>query len=433
MLTKIWRWLLVIYVFIIPWQTRWIYGPRLLNGGFWEYGSASMFGSEILLWAIIIIFFIDHLRRKTTPHLFGKFHYETHKKNLWLAIGMIFFLLLSVLHSISPAVSYDYVFHILEGMCLFIVLVGSGERVKLLYALWSGAVVQAMLGIFQFFSQEVVANKWLGLAAHKPAELGGFVVEFGNERWLRAYGSFGSPNILGGFLALAFVLGLVMYLFSRPATKIYLTFGQAIILSGLVMSFSRGAWVAAVAGWVLVGVYIISVGNQKEISFFKRYHLAGMYLKQIIFFSLIFAGLFSLLSPIFFVRFNGGYRLEAKSLLEREEQYQQSFSIIKKDLLMGVGPGAYTYKLSRLQPGKQVYDYQPVHNIYLLILAEWGVAGFVVWAVLFGFVTREIWRRHPEFLPVVFAVFVAAAFDHFWWSLPGGIAIWWLAFGMILA
>jgi O-antigen ligase len=421
------------YVFILPWQTRFIYEPRFLNGGFWEYGSASFFGSEILLWIIVILFAIDFFRKKSFSHLFGKIHYETHKKNLWLAMSVIFFIIVLVLHSVNRVVSYEYAFRILEGVCLFLVLAGSGEKNKLLHSFWLGAIVQALLGIYQFFSQAVVANKWLGLAAHKPAELGSFVVEFGDERWLRAYGAFGSPNILGGFLAAAFVLGIILYLYSSPASKIYLILGQSIILTGLVMSFSRGAWAAAIFGWVICGIYIIYTGKNKELPFFKRYHLFGPYLKQSIFYAVIFAGLFTLLSPIFFVRFNSSYRLEAKSLSDRGKQYQESFKILNKNLLLGVGPGAYTYQLYKNEPTKKVYDYQPVHNIYFLILCEWGIFGFAFWAALFGFVIREIWRRRPEYLALIFTVLLAAAFDHFWWSLPGGMALWWVIFGMLLA
>jgi hypothetical protein len=433
MISRLWKILLGVYIFLLPWQTRWIYGPRYVNGSFWEYGSSSWYATEIVLWLAIILFSFDRSRCLNLQHLFGKIHYRSHKINLYIAAGFVAFLAFSILHSLSPALSYDYVFRILEGICLLILLVGSGHQKPWLYSFWSSAIVQSLFAVYQFFSQNISANKWLGLAAHVPGEPGSFVVEFGDERWLRAYGSFGSPNILGGFLAIAFITGLVMYLSSRPAQKIYLTLGQSLILIGLILSFSRGAWIAAVAGWVAVGVYVILKSRNKELNFFTRYHLLGVYIKQFVFYAIVVGFLMSLLAPLFATRMSAGNRLEKMSVSERVSQYSEARGMINNNLLFGVGPGAYTFKLISNDPKKPAYSYQPVHNVFMLVMAEWGVLGSVVWLLIFGLLFRHIIKTRPEYLPVLITMLVAASFDHFLVSLPVGMALWWLIFSLFLA
>ena len=419
---KIWKILIVLYLFLLPWQTRWIFNPRFLSGGYWEYGTASFFATEIILWSAIMLFFYANFRRRPWRHIFGGVHYATHRRELYFAGGAIVFLLISVLQSVNRAVSYDYIFRIIEGACLITMLAAESDKKIFWYAFWGGAAGQGILAIVQFFSQDIGASKWLGLASQTPATLGSFVVESGSERWLRAYGSFGSPNILGAFLAVALVLGLILYLESRPLQKIYLTLGQSLILIGLILSFSRGAWAAAVVGIIGVAVYYAKRGLGYRF----------MILKQQIFYTLVVGTLAFILTPLFAVRFDTGYRLEARSMTERVSQNREAFAVFKKHPVFGVGPGVYTYYLSVVHPGLPSYSYQPVHNIYLLILVEWGLVGLIFWFGVFGYLAVLVHKKRPEFLPVILAILLAGVFDHFLWSLPAGAALWWGVFALFI-
>ena len=45
----------LIFVFLLPWQVRWIYHEAILNGQIWEYGRFSLYGTEILLILILLL------------------------------------------------------------------------------------------------------------------------------------------------------------------------------------------------------------------------------------------------------------------------------------------------------------------------------------------------------------------------------------------
>ena len=476
MLSKLWRLLLLIFLFLLPWQTRWIFEPAYLNGKFWEYGSSSFYGTEILLWLIIILFVFDRLLDLIlTFSLKEKEAFPLSSKErrgevlspliLFLTLAFFLFLAVEVLHSIDIGISYNFFFHLLEGLCIFLILSEEKERRPLLLAFWSGGIVQALFGAYQFFTQSVMANKWLGLALQAP-QLESSVIESATERWLRAYGSFGSPNILGGYLAIVLIVGLILYCNQPTPTppkrgllKILLTLGQSIILVGLVLSFSRAAWLGAVVG--ILGLFMtrflplskgelegvchplstrdgLNDSSRKGRQTPPRLPLErgggemAAYFKQLFFYSAIVLTLFIILRPLFITRLFATQRLEQYSLSERASQYPEAGKVFRSHPFLGVGPGAYTLALSkegRWLPGNW---YQPVHNIYILIIAEWGLIGAGLWLGIFVWLILEVRLHNPEFLPVIVMLFFLGAFDHYWWSLYSGMILWWTIFGLCI-
>ena len=48
------NWLLALFIFLLPWQARWIVDVPVVNGGVWEYGVTSLYATEVLLWVVLI-------------------------------------------------------------------------------------------------------------------------------------------------------------------------------------------------------------------------------------------------------------------------------------------------------------------------------------------------------------------------------------------
>ncbi len=415
MLRKIYNLLLLAFLFLLPWQTRYIWQYGELNSGYWEYGTFSIYATEILLWIILILFFVQHyLKKEFFLNLKNK-PPRTFLMLLLLSLG------LSVALSSNFWISYNFIFRILEAIALMTVLARQNEKIKYQIALWVGAVVQGALAVSQFLTQHVWASKWLGMASQEAKNLGPSVIEFADQRWLRAYGSFGSPNSLGIYLAVLFVLGLVLYLkIESTRIKILISVGQLFILSGLLVSFSRAAWLAAVAGTLCLLVLIFFKQRQWLQSFGKQ---IGFALVVIIFWLVIFY-------PVFTARFNLSNRLEVKSISERKGQYTEALSFVKANPIFGVGPGAYTDALYKKYPTLAPWEYQPIHNIYLLALVE---IGFVAFIFLFWLCKRLLWlvvKNNIIYAPIVATLVLAGIFDHWLWSMYTGILLWWIVFGV---
>ena len=475
-------WLLSFFLFLLPWQTRWIWRQGEINGVPWEYGTFSIYTTEIIFWLAAIFLLISLWQQQKL-----KIAWREKNRKVSGIIGLlIFYFVFSILHSLSPEISYQYIFHLLEGLAVVSCIVilrdnsvipakagiqaseqipdpgsrfGMTSGIAMKVALWLGGVVQGIIACWQFFSQNISANKWLGLASHAPQDLGTSVVEFGGERWLRAYGSFGSPNSLGIYLAVCLIVGLIIYnnLHENNWRKILISSGQVIITTGLVLSFSRSAWLAAACGLLFYFLLLIgyphfssvipakagiqtSLSNNRpdsrprsesRTSFRGNDKLIG-FIKQLLIISAPIVCLFIIFQPLFLARFNTENRLEYKSVNERVGQYTEFKKVFSEYPLFGVGPGAYTFTLSKMKPNVNVYELQPTHNIYLLTLAEWGIVGSIFWLVIYGFWSWQIWKNNKIWIPVIFVLLVAGLFDHWSYTLYAGMILWWVIWGLEL-
>jgi O-antigen ligase len=308
----------------------------------------------------------------------------------------------------------------------------SYDRAKLIFIFLFGIFLQAVLGIYQFLFQTSFAFKWLGLASHNPAELGTSVIEAADAgRWLRAYGGFDHPNILGGVLAIAILLTLALILKSREtktswrshATWYY--FFLPIFSLTLFFTFSRSAWLG-----VIVGIMIMLAVAVRQKDWLAQKKILEIILVLGIFvfiLSNIFSGLVN-------ARLDADTRLEIKSNTERIKSYQAAWSLIKNHWLLGVGVGNYTLAEFNLDPTQPSYYYQPTHNTFFLIISEIGLLGFLFFILiillLFQGGARGGLSKNKNFFSFVIlvAILVMSMFDHWWWSLHFGI----LFFGMMM-
>ncbi len=452
---------LAIWLFLLPWQTRHIYQPAFLNGGYYEYGTLSFYATELLGWGIVLLFAGQIIICNFQFSIFKQWKNSKLFKKIFLGILIsVSILVFFITNSTNPEVSFQYVIRLLQALCMGVIIICHPEwsrsamrdplnsrinaktrgsiiprddngtaNYKLqitnyLAALWLGGITQALLAIYQFFTQHISANKWLGLAVHNPSDLGAFVVEHSDERWLRAYGAFGSPNSLGIYLAVVLVIGLIWYLsLAEKKAKLLVNVGQLVILSGLLVSFSRGAWLAASAG--LLSIFLILLLNKKIFSEpSSNFHSISKVLVPFVSYSLLTLSFLILFSPLIITRFNTANRLEQRSVSERQTQWHEAMPLLKLNWLLGVGPGAYTAALARVYPGRPAFAYQPIHNIYALALVEWGSLISVIFFAASAWVLKCLIKTTPMAAGVVATLLVAGLFDHWLVSLYTGLIVW---------
>ena len=58
--TKIIEYLFYFFIFLLPWQTRWIFHDSLIGGEIYEYGRLSLYGFDV----VFIILLFCHLIKK---------------------------------------------------------------------------------------------------------------------------------------------------------------------------------------------------------------------------------------------------------------------------------------------------------------------------------------------------------------------------------
>jgi len=424
-----------LFVFFLPWNTRLIWHDASINGYIWEYGRYSLYGTEILLWLTLILYLFWLLKTKQLQKFsFSGFISKLKKPEVliyWLIILFVFICGLSVFWALDASLAYNRWFTLLEAVAMCsMILVFDFKLEKIAICLVASGAVQGIFASWQFFSQYVFANKWLGLAEHLSTVSGSVIVQTVGERWLRAYGSFPHPNILGGFLAISLLFLLYLaFLAKTKKQRIFVLFSLLAITPGLFFTFSRGAWVALIFSFGVLGAWLWQ----------KKYYLWNKtFLKilSLIFLMVLILGV-NLHNPLI-ARFRGQENTEVESIQLRVAFANQSWQLIKDLPLMGEGIGNYTLgiyqKINSTWPG---YYYQPVHNIYLLVPAEVGIFGaaifYLILLLLIIFLIKSVLTLEKVILLLtLFSILVMSLFDHYFWTLYCGVIIFWLVLGLNL-
>ncbi|MEA3249589.1 MAG: O-antigen ligase family protein, partial [Patescibacteria group bacterium] len=366
---KIARILFYILLAVAPLGTRYIGYMGNIGGVDIEAGTVSMFGTQLIaILFIILALMVAVDKEEDVP--------------AWKKDSFSFVALLIVASAyVSAALSLRFTSSLVVAswIALGAAVFGSVRIVKpstaiSAIALAVGAVLQALLGGIQFLMQEVVASKWLGMAAHLPSEVGAFVVGTDDGRWLRAYGTLPHPNELGMYLAVAAVLSLA-YAAGRSGWAKRLGVVAAILCAfGLVLTFSRSAAIGFIAGLVTLAIpALFCVGKWKP-------RASGTLI--IVAVGLIaFVSAFIVMRDPAMSRVSAEGRLERISIEERSSQLVDARVLFLRNSLVGVGPGMMPYAAHEMDSGRDAWDYQYVHNAPLLVAVETGFFGIIAWTV----------------------------------------------------
>ncbi|KKW32363.1 MAG: O-antigen ligase-related protein [Candidatus Uhrbacteria bacterium GW2011_GWA2_52_8d] len=416
MIPKFANFLFLASIFFLPWQTAMILSTMEVSGEPSALGVFLIYVVEVT----IAFAFLLRGRQQTNP--------QVHR-----IIRSVYFFLAATFFSLSVSgvewVGWFHVIHVVSAVMLFSLLIDERTSIRQVLTIFlAGLTVSILVGWFQVLSGSSPDSSLLGIAAKDVATLGVAVVESGDERLMRAYGTFPHPNIFGGYVAFGIVA--LAWLARFVHSKIRLLgalMASSLLGATLIITFSRSAWLGLfIAFLVLLGLMLW----QRRIP--PRRALPVMAL-----------GLVSILSTLFmfhaqvFSRFDTSQRLEIISLEERASQYQTFSDVFFESPFLGVGPGAYTFILERLDPGHSVWSYRPIHNVYLLMLAELGLVGMVAfgWSL---FSINPFAHTSMRTSGAIFAgtvgilLFVIGVFDHYLWTLWPGLALSALALGAMV-
>lgn len=439
-LKRIIEYLFYLFIFLLPWQTRLIYHQGNINGGNWEYGTFSLYATELLLGLIFVLIIILALKQIRLAGI------KTNIQKLdILLISFFVFCALSIIWSINAYLSWQHLIVLMEALALLYLASRIGwNYTKMAIAFSASALIQASIAIYQFSMQTVIGNKWLGMASQLVEDGGVSVVE-GSGRWLRAYGSFSHPNMLGGFLVIGlfFLIGLLFNYQKRyynppwrvnymlVLSALYLFSSLVIITYGLLLSFSRSAWLGLIVAMLFIWIMLFWQKQKRLLWFFLKVNI--VMLMVVVLFMANYGNLL-------FSRFDTSSRLEAQSISERQVGWEESLDIIKDNPLLGVGLGTYTVSLYNLNPSQPAYYYQPVHNVDLLVMSELGIVGWLILTIIIIYLLYLIFRKYgPEMntetiiiLTSFIVLLVIGIFDHYLWSLYFGLMFSFLIIGLLV-
>ncbi|HAJ34795.1 MAG TPA: hypothetical protein DCL15_03745 [Chloroflexi bacterium] len=342
--------------------------------------------TDLLLAAGVALWFVDGARRQTLP----------------LRGSPV--VLLALLYVAAQYVSLFFAVDLREGaaevikwvelpVILLVVptMVAHRQGRWLAAALVMGAAMQAALGLYQFINR--VGPEY-------------FVVM---GRFMRASGVFAQPNPYGGFLGLALpvTLSLAVWAWSTVLQHgaqhwretlwgVFYSAATLLIGAGLLASWSRGAWLGAVAG-----VLVVLVLRSRQAAFMSA-------LVALLLIGLLLIGAFSpSLAPQPLVERLADLPVyfgltdvlaqpvtdENFSVVERIAHWVAAQRMWEASPWFGVGVGNYAavYPAVRLPRWEDALGH--AHNIYLNVLGETGLLGLVTFLALWSGVLVWGWRQ----------------------------------------
>ncbi len=397
--------LLCALIFFLPWQTRWIYEIGVWRKQHFDFFTKSLYFTEIILGTIIfltIIFFFLNYHQK--PFSFSK-------RRLIFPLMLIIIFAFAIYSSTRNDLAFYKISQVISALSFFIVLLVNKIKWQTIsvFFVFSGTF-QALLAIWQFITNNVSANKWLGVASQNPLLLGTPIIELFDQRWIRAFGGLPHPNILGGFLFVSTFLSFALFLFNKNFKNFW--FSLAIInLGGLLFSFSRSAIIPLI---FLIFIVLWQI-KKSTIKKPKKIKFMISLLAPIIIFVFLFH------TPIK-QRIVTDTVPEKTSVENRKNQLFEAENILKNNWFLGVGPGNYLVELQKTTFVKNSWEYAPPHNFYLLLLIEWGILAwpFIFW--LFYLLFKKLKTipnldQSSRFLLFLFPSILFIAFwDHYFWT-----------------
>lgn len=483
------------------------FGTRVLlhqfTRWFHEYEAVFLYASDIFLvlfLASTIFYFLKH-KSKILSFKTCQNHHNKGSRPLWFIefknlnlfrVSIFAFSLFIITAGISIFSAYSHglaAYNFARLLLLAAMAVAVAKmihkgilRLKTILAVIAAlAVLQSLIGIGQFIAQSDLGLSFLGESALGPNINGVSKIEIKSNsspannfltsgqrretaKILRAYGTFPHPNILAAFLLIGLFSVLELF-FKNPECEMQnlkrfwsfefktsnlfriftFVFCIFVLILGLLFTFSRAAWLIAALLLPFTVLY---------------YLISFQYRRKAIFITIIMLFLFLLLFLFFKPYILSRMRISADepAVAHRIIYHNIGFYLVKQNPILGVGIGnqvlySFTKGIYQMFGMDQSWQWQPIHNIYLLVFSEIGIIGglsfiaFIAALLIsnFKFSSFFLLRRwnfnenhklnYETLAPTIIlsALLLFGFVDHFLWTLQQGRLMLWMMIGIVMA
>jgi hypothetical protein len=393
-----------IFIFFLPTQLAKHFWPdfAFVNGVRIDYLALKLYFTDIL--ATLMIAANIKIIYLFIKQQFCKF-YPRYKNIFFILILLI---MGNVVLAISPTVAFFKLTKVLQLLLLSltIYLIFDEKLQEIFYkAVALSTIFQCYLVILQLYFKKSIdgifyyfGERFMNLATPNIAKASLNGVEF-----LRPYGTFSHPNSMGGFFLLLY--GFLIFMEKKSYKKIkYFTLAVLSIL--ILCSFSK----VVIGTFFLVNI-LYFITKKKN----NRCILCNI--------SKIF--IFFILAIIFMSAQGDILTIEKRIWLA-----ESAVKVIADNPIFGTGIGNYLLAQSQFAVPYPHHFLQPVHNIFLLILAELGFS-LVVLLIYLLFKLLKQYKIGYQLLAYSLIIGCTGFFDHYWLTLQQNLLLLAVLFGQI--
>lgn len=419
---KMLQWLGWAFLFALPFGTKKYLGALGLaftSQYVTEYSSAFLYATDLFAIALALI------ALGAAPRIFGETLRRAWSVLLVLAVGAG-----SLMFAAHTAIGVYSLARLAIALLAFVAVASlvSGRYLTVraaLSAFAASAAFQSFVGLLQFARGRSVGLWFLGESAVFDGTKGVARVLLEGERYLRAYGTVPHANILAAFLVAGLVGACVWFVLAvaerRRGPAIGASMGVLLIAAGLVVTFSRSGWIVSLVA--LVGTALVGFTTPHT-----RRGTLWLAALIVVTAGALWVSLGWAIAP------RAGFAASELSVSHRFLYNEIGFETIT-DHPLGVGIGnqvieSVTEERYQSRGLGNWWEWQPVHNLYLLVASELGLPGFVIFALLlFWLFAARKETDDPFPVRAATALFVAflvfGLFDHFFWDLQAGRLLFW--------
>ncbi len=227
--------------------------------------------------------------------------------------------------------------------------------------------------------------------------IGPAAFQIANSPFIRAFGTIGQPNSFAGYLngAWPLVLCLTVVAWQRRSRWGWLLLGALVVIgAALLLSFSRGAWIGALAG-VLVILWLVGGWWRRGVALIvvtAVVVLAGGWQYVPAPFGTRLGSATQIFRAPDIMRDDAQQRPTVYAAVERAAQFNAGVAMWQSAPVLGVGPGSYTRVYPEFARQGWLISRGHAHNAYVQIAAEQGMVGLLAFLGLWVVQWRRAWR-----------------------------------------
>jgi len=401
------------------WWPEWSY----VLGRQIDYLSPTMFLTDITMLICIISWLLNSVITKNIP-------VSTHKNTLLFVFVGLLYVSANVVLATRPVLAlWGWVKNGELLLFGYYIYKTRPDTKRVFQSLFLAAGYTAYIAITQFFLQHSLNGVlwWLGERYFSSSTIGiakttypllrHIVPWFGNER-IEPYATFPHPNVLAGFISIILTVLIYMIVWNKKLRAHLILLSVPLVLV-LYLAQSISAYIALSVGALFL--FLIRIKPKKSVA------LMGLTVGITCLFIVATSIIITLITPV-------AENSSNTSLTRRTQLNTVATTIIVSRPFFGVG--AYNFipvVPSYVQHYSSMF-LQPVHNIYLLLLSEYGLVSICVFFLWIMFTKKRppLSRVHPIMLLCITELLIIGSLDHYSLTLQQGKMLMTVFFSLFL-
>ncbi|MDH7476003.1 MAG: O-antigen ligase family protein [Microgenomates group bacterium] len=382
--------LLFFFIFLLPTQfgKHFFFNFSYLSGIRVDYLSPTIYLIDIIVFLLTILNLkniVDFLKKPTV-----------------LIILILFFI--NLLMSQSKPISIYRYLRWLEFFIIFAIFNKKNfDKTIIFLGFFCGGLLEIILVCLQFINQHAIqgvfyffGERYMNLSTPGVAK-----TSFGGIEIMRPYGTFSHPNSLGGFYLLLYFY----FLLNKKFDEFFILKNVSLLIFSLLilLSFSK------------ICILIFLFLNTFYWLRFKKNCPLCLLAKVVAF----------LIVGLIFLQFRG----DPLTLDKRLELFKNALIIILNKPVFGVGMGNYLLAQEGFPSRLPYFFQQPVHNVFLLFLAECGLFGLFIVSLSFFLIKKFL--KSKIFVYCLLVFLITGVFDHYWLTLYQNFFLLGVVFSLI--